>query len=129
MRKSYNIDIPNNRFFYDPAGYPLYAKPTPLILAVEDDIITREYYHPWGPGNDNTWDYISAVSEYSYLMSYRLIPAEYDDKNLTKEVYLGTEAYSKLEEYSRAILCDAVDSIARVWLHVWARYRTWAKGR
>ena len=129
VRKSYNIDIPNNRFFYDPAGYPLYAKPTPLILAVEDDIINREYYHPWGPGNGNTWDYISAVSEYSYLMSYRLIPAEYDDKNLTKEVYLGTEAYSKLEEYSRAILCDAVDSIARVWLHVWARYRTWAKGR
>ncbi len=129
VRKSYNIDIPNNRFFYDPAGYPLYAKPTPLILAVEDDIINREYYHPWGPGNGNTWDYISAVSEYSYLMSYRLIPAEYDEKSLTKEVYLGTEAYSKLEEYSRAILCDAVDSIARVWLHVWARYRTWAKGR
>lgn len=129
VRKSYNIDIPNNRFFYDPAGYPLYAKPTPLIQAVEDDILTREYLHPWGTGNNNTWDYISAISEYSYLMSYRLIPAEYDDKNLTKDVYLGTEAYSKLEEYSRAILCDAVDSIARVWLHVWARYRTWAKGR
>ena len=96
---------------------------------MEDDIINREYYHPWGPGNGNTWDYISAVSEYSYLMSYRLIPAEYDEKSLTKEVYLGTEAYSKLEEYSQAILCDAVDSIARVWLHVWARYRTWAKGR
>jgi len=22
-----------------------------------------------------------------------------------------------------------VDSIARIWLHVWARYRSWAKGR
>ena len=129
VRKSYNIDIPNNRFFYDPAGYPLQAKPTPLVMAVEDDIVNREYLHPWGTGNNNTWDYISAISEYSYLMSYRLIPAEYDDKNLTKEVYLGSEAYAKLEEYSRAILCDAVDSIARVWLHVWARYRNWAKGR
>ena len=129
VRKSYDIDIPNNRFFYDPTGYPLQTKPTPLVQAVEEEIISREYLHPWGVGNNNTWDYISAVSEYSYLMAYRLIPAEYDEKNLTKEVYRNSEAYARLEEYSRAIFCDAVDSIARVWLHVWARYRSWAQGR
>ena len=129
VRKSYDIDIPNNRFYYDPTGYPLQAKPTPLIQAVEEDIVNREYLHPWGTGNNNTWDYISAISEYSYLMAYRLLPAELDEKTLTKNDYKDTEAYAKLEEYSRYILCDAVASIARVWLHVWARYRSWAAGR
>ena len=121
VKNSYSID--------DPDGYPLPKKPTPLILAVENDLVNREYIHPWGTGNGNTWDYISAVSEYSYLMSYRLIPKEFDEKNLTKELYKSSEAYSRLGEYSSDILCDAVDSIARVWLHVWARYRKWAEKR
>ncbi|MBR3725396.1 MAG: hypothetical protein IKN11_08440 [Bacteroidales bacterium] len=129
VKASYHIDIPNNRFFYDPQGYPLANKITPLVQEVENDIVNREFLYTWGNGNNNTWDYISAVSEYSYLMSYRLIPKEFDEKNLTKELYKSSEAYSRLGEYSSDILCDAVDSIARVWLHVWARYRKWAEKR
>lgn len=128
VRKSYALDTPNNRFFYDPEGYPLKTKPTPLVLAVEEDAVSREYLHPWGTGNGNTWDYISAVSEYSYLMAYRLIPPEMDEQTSHKD-YKASEAYSHLEEYSRYIFADAIDSIARVWLHVWSRYRSWAKGR
>ncbi|MBQ6069877.1 MAG: hypothetical protein IJK84_10270 [Bacteroidales bacterium] len=129
VKKSYSIDTANNRFHYDPQGYPLHLKPTPLIEAVEDELMKREYQHSWGTGNSNTWDYMSAISEYSYLMAYRLIPEGYNDENLTKEVFKATEAYQHFDEYSQYILSDAIDSIARVWLHVWARYRNWAKGK
>ena len=129
VKKSYRIDTPNNRFFYAPDGYPLTDKITPLMQSVEDDIINREFLYAWGAGNNNTWDYISAVSEYSYLMAYRLIPPEYDEKTLTKELYKNTDAYAHFDEYSRIILCDAIDSISRVWLHVWSRYRKWALGK
>ena len=129
VKNSYSIDTANNRFFYDPDGYPLPKKPTPLILAAENDLVNREYLHSWGTGNGNTWDYMSAISEYSYLMSYRLIPEGYNEENLTKEVFKTTEAYQRFDEYSQYILSDAIDSIARVWLHVWARYRAWAKGK
>lgn len=129
VKKSYRIDIANNRFFYDPDGYPLPDKVTPLMQAVETDALQRPFLYSWGTGNKNTWDYISAVSEYSYLMSYNLIPAEFDEKNLTKDLYKSSEAYSHFNDYSRFVLCDAVDSIARVWLHVWSRYRKWAENK
>ena len=129
VKASYSIDTANNRFFYAPDGYPLVKKMTPLMQAVEDDLVNREYLHPWGTGNGNTWDYMSAISEYSYLMSYRLIPNTYDENNLTKEVFKTAEDFKRFDEYSQYILSDAVDSIARVWLHVWARYRNWAKGK
>ena len=102
---------------------------TPLMQAVEDDLVNREYLHPWGTGNGNTWDYMSAISEYSYLMAYRLIPNTYDENNLTKEIFKTAEDFKRFDEYSQYILSDATDSIARVWLHVWARYRNWAKGK
>lgn len=30
------------------------------------------------------------------------------------------------DDYGLTIFGDAIDSIARVWLHVWIRYRDWA---
>ena len=127
VKKSYKIDTDNNRFFYDPSGYPLQTKITPLVQAVEDDVVSRQFLFPWGTKNNNTWDYMSAVSEYSYLMSYRLIPQEFTPENLTKELYRASDAYKRFEEYSQYVFADAIDSIARVWLHVWARYRAWLK--
>ena len=129
VRKSYQLDTANERFFYDPDGYPLKKKITPLMELVEDDVVHREYSHPWGTGNDNTWDYMSAISQYSYLMAYRMIPSQYDETNLTKQLYQTTEEWNHFEEYSRYIFSDAIDSIARVWLHVWVRYRKWAAGK
>ena len=129
VKASYSIDTANNRFFYAPDGYPLVKKMTPLMQAVEDDLVNREYLHPWGTGNGNTWDYMSAISEYSYLMAYRLIPNTYDENNLTKEIFKTAEDFKRFDEYSQYILSDAIDSIARVWLHVWARYRNWEKGK
>lgn len=127
VKKSYEIDTDNNRFFYAPDGYPLHKKPTALIKAIEKDIVEREFIYSWGSGNSNTWDFISAVSEYSYLMSYKMLPKEYDENTLTKELYKKSEAFKSFEEDSRYIFSDAIDSIAKTWLHVWARYRDWAK--
>lgn len=124
VRKSYKIDTDNDRFFYDPQGYPLQDKMAPLMQAVEDDLVNREFYYGWGTGNKNTWDYMSALSEYSYLMAYEMIPDTLDE-TMTKAEYKASDPWTKFEEHSRIILCDAVDSIARIWLHVWVRYREW----
>lgn len=129
VKKSYKVDTDNQRFYYDPDGYPLQDKVTPLMQAVEADLVNREYVHSWGTGNNNAWDYMSAVSEYSYLMAYRMIPDSYDETTLTKAAYKTTEEWAHFEEYSQYILSDAIDSIARVWLHVWIRYQDWAKKR
>lgn len=126
VKKSYKVDTSNQRFFYDPDGYPLQDKITPLMQAVEDDLRSREFVYSWGTGNKNTWDYMSAVSEYSYLMAYSMLPDKWDEK-LSKATYKASAEWTRFEDDSRAILCDAIDSIARVWLHAWARYQDWAK--
>ena len=129
IKKTYRIDKDNNRFFYDPDGYPLLTdKPDPLMLAVEEEIVKRGYLHSWGTKNKSTWDYMSAVSEYSYLKAYRMIPFEVsktDAKDVSWDDFLKMEGGVNFSQYSREILADAVDSIARIWLHVWARYREW----
>jgi hypothetical protein len=129
VKKSYKIDTPNERFFYDPEGYPLKKEIEQLIRLVEEDVVVREYNHSWGTYNRNVWDYMSSLSQYSYLMAYRMIPEEYDETNLTKDGFWKTDGGKHFEEYSRYILSDAIDSIARVWLHVWICYRKWAYGR
>lgn len=129
VKKSYKVDTANERFFYDPDGYPLPLKITPLFQSVEEDVRNREFVADWGKGNKSTWDYMSALSEYSYLMSYLLIGEGLDETNFTKEDYLKSESYANFDELSRVILSDAIDSIARVWLRVWVRYKDWEKGR
>ena len=126
VKKSYRVDFDNERFYYDPEGYPLHTSPTPLIKAVEEEIVSREYYHAWGSGCKNTWDYMSGISQYSYLLAYRMIPQEYTNENLTKEKFKELDAWKNFDDYGLTIFGDAIDSIARVWLHVWIRYRDWA---
>jgi hypothetical protein len=127
IRKAYEIDTANNRFLYDPEGYPLKKKPSQLIMDIEDEIVKREYQHTWGTKNSNTWDYMSAISQFSYLKSYLMIPEGYDGENMDSATFRTLEGGKNFEKYSFEILSDAVDSIARIWLHIWARYRDWAK--
>ena len=70
---------------------------------------------------------MSAISQYSYLKSYRMIPEGYDGDNLTADIFKTLEGGINFDRYSFEILTDAVDSIARVWLHIWSRYKDWAK--
>jgi len=122
---SYNLDKDNLRFFYDPAGYPLHTeKVTSLMQRVEAAIEEREFVYEWPTGSDNAWDYMSSVSQYSYYMSYVMLPMGYDPKTKVKD-FKKSDTYLNLDEYSFAILFDAIDSIARVWLHAWHRFITW----
>ena len=125
--KSYFLDSANDRFFYDRDGYPLKTdNVTDMIRQCEENASLRPYVHSWGLDNDNTWDYMSSVSQYSYLTSYFLLPEDQvpkDIKDFTREQFDQTEFGKNFDEYSRMILCDAIDSVARIWLHVWLRYK------
>ena len=127
VKKSYDIDTDNNRFFYDPQGYPLHKKPTPLMLAVEEELANRPYTHGWGNNNSSTWDYMSSVSQYSYLFSYYLIPETFSNTQGINEFMEQTEWGQHFDDYNKMIFSDAIDSMARIWLHVWIKYRDWMK--
>lgn len=131
VQSSYYIDEDNERFFYDPEGYPrAKQEQTELIQYVEKELKDREFIWKWGgDGCKNTWSYMSGVSQYSYLMAYRLIPADKTPKQITRASYRSSSAYKEhFLEYSKVIMADAVESIAKVWLHAWVRYRDWFRG-
>ena len=131
VQSSYYIDEDNERFFYDPEGYPrAKQEQTELIQYVEKELKDREFIWKWGgDGCKNTWSYMSGVSQYSYLMAYRLIPADKTPKQITRASYRSSAAYKEhFLEYSKVIMADAVESIAKVWLHAWVRYRDWFRG-
>lgn len=129
VKKSYKIDADNNRFYYDPDGYPLPGKMTPMISKVEEDIRDRRFCYGWGSGNNSTWDYMKAVSQHSFLLARKMIPEKHEANSLTREAFKMTDVWRNIDEYSCDILCDTIDSIARVWLHIWNRYRNWADGK
>jgi len=124
VKKSYMIDEDNERFFYDPNGYPLKTdKMKSLMSLVEEKILSRPFIYNWGYSDYSTWDYMSAVTEYSYLLAYEMFPSDFEDTGWTN--YKKTPAAARFEEYSLKLMTDAIDSIARAWLHVWIRYRLW----
>lgn len=123
IKKSYNIDIDNERFFYDPNGYPLAtADMTPLIKAVEEKVITRPFNYSWGSA-DGTREYAQAIGQYSFMLAQEMFPESLGDCTLTQ--YKKSEVFANFDKYSAMLMADAVDSIARAWLHVWVRYRNW----
>lgn len=127
ITKAYKIDKDNNRFFYDPDGYPLQLKESDFTTNVENEIATRKYIHAWGGKNNNVWDFMSAVSQYSYLFSYFLIPKDFSNTQSMQEFTEETEWGRNFETYSAMIFSDAIDAIARIWLHIWIKYTDWLK--
>lgn len=125
IRKCYDIDFGNERFFYDPSGYPLKKDNDPTTDWIEQELIKRKFSISWGPDNDNTWDFMCAITQYSYLLAYKMIPVNYNEKNLDWGTFRALNTGKTFEEYSRMILIDSIDSIAKVWLRVWARYQKW----
>jgi hypothetical protein len=124
VNKSYDIDKDNERFFYDRRGYPLATdKMTDLIKTVEEKILSRPFIYNWGDSKYSAWDYVSAVTENSYLLAYEMIPQGSKDMSVTE--FKQKPEFERFYEYSAMLLADAVDSIARAWLHVWIRYREW----
>lgn len=124
VRRSYKIDYDNNRFFYDPDGYPLQTdEATPLIKRCEATATSRKYTHGWCGTNNNTWDFMSSVSQYSYLMAYEWFPQGTHVPSLTVKKLKQSEMWQHLEEDSLKIFGDAIDAIARIWLHAWIRFK------
>lgn len=135
VKKSYNIDFDNERFFYDPAGYPLPSgEMSAMVSAVEEQVRTASYTHDWGSStaggvkttNENVWDFMSSVSLYSYLLAYEMLPETVTMDTPIEEIK-QSEMYAKLDEYSTKIMYEAINSIARIWLHVWVKYKKWEK--
>jgi hypothetical protein len=132
IKKFYEIDKANERFFYDRDGYPhrdpdkTQAYKSSFLKRVDDELRKRDFSVSWGAKNTNVWDFMSAICQYSYLLSYSFIPGGYDHKNVTKQNWhsLGNLSFDQL---SVAVLSDAIDSIARVWFRVWRKYRKWER--
>ncbi len=132
IKHFYQIDVVNERFYYDKNGYPLRDPaananyPGSILEKVEDELKNRKFYMGWGRNNNNVWDFMSAICQYSYLLSYDFIPNDYDHTNVTSANWktLGNQPF---EDYSVAVLSDAIDSIARVWFRGWRKYMQWKK--
>ncbi len=127
LRDCYSIDFDNERFFYDPEGYPLKVDSNPVIDWLEQEIINRKFSLSRGTGNGNIWDFISAITQYSYLTAYKMIPESYNEDNLDWETFKGLNTEYLFDDYSKFLLIDAIDSISKVWLRVWIRYQKWMK--
>lgn len=132
IQRCYRIDKDNERFFYDPAGYPLKDSRTDreyqssFLKAVDNVLRNRKFTISWGTGNNNVWDFMSAICQHSYLLSYCFIPQQYDHTNVTLENWQSLGSLS-FDQFSIAIFSDAIDSIARVWFKVWRRYLKWER--
>lgn len=132
IRRCYRIDEDNERFFYDPHGYPLRDSSSDqeyqssFLKAVDDVLYDRRFIISWGAKNSNIWDFMSAICQHSYLLSYCFIPQQYDHTNITLENWqsLGSTSF---EDLNVAIFSDAIDSIARAWFRVWRRYMKWER--
>ncbi len=130
--KFYKLDKQNERFFYDPQGYPLLDEKTqPLykdsfLKKVEDNLSESQFSDSFGTNNKNVWDFMSAICQHSYLLSYLFIPEGYDHTNVTASSWKTLGAIN-LDDLSVAVLSDAIDSIAKVYFRVWRRYKKWEK--
>jgi len=133
IKKYYRLDKENERFFYNPDGYPLLDKDNKekykesFLKKVEDHLKKRKFALTWGTGNGNVWDFMSAVCQHSYLLSYLFIRQGYDHTNVTSKNWkkLGLISF---EDLNVAVLSDAIESIAKVYLRIWRKYKRWEKG-
>lgn len=132
IKSHYEIDTKHKRFLYDPHGFPLRRmdKDTQYqgsyLKRIEDELDKRAFRIGYGTSRDKTWDFMSAICQYSYLLSYEFIPSNYNHQNVTKDNWdsIGSISFNDL---SVAVLSDAIDSISRVWFRAWRRYMKWAK--
>lgn len=127
IRDCYDIDFDNDRFFYDKHGYPLKKGSHPMIDWIENEIESRKFSLSYGSGNNNTWDFMSAITQYSYLTAYEMIPKGYNEDNLDWDTFKTLQTNYNFEDYSKYLLMDAIDSISKIWLRVWRKYVKWLK--
>ncbi|MBN2591240.1 MAG: hypothetical protein JXA96_15355 [Sedimentisphaerales bacterium] len=124
IKKYFLLDKANERFLYNPQGYSLLNKEkesqykNSFLKKVEDNLRKRKFSATFGMGNNNVWDFMSAICQHSYLLSYSFIPQGYDHTNVTTSNWKKLGAIG-LEDLNIAVLCDAIDSIAKVYFRIW----------
>ena len=127
----YKIDRPNQRFLYNESGFPLrveddaYANST--LKAVEDELERRPFRIGYGDGNDNVREYMLAVCLHAWLTCCAWLPYEAEIASIDRSL-LQTPAGLSFREISVAALADAIDAVARVWLHDLRRFCWWKEG-
>lgn len=127
----FELDKQNERFLYDPEGYPLrrasdYSQS--FLKQVDEGLSSRPFSTEYGDGNRSVEEYMWAVCQYSYLLAYRFIPQQYDAKDVDMKHWQSLPGSSiPLDKLSTIVFSEAIDAIARVWLRVWRRYNKWKK--
>jgi hypothetical protein len=129
VRKCYKIETDNTRFCYDEEGNPVRipGRTDPVMDHIENQLAVRPFDSKYGPANKNTWDFMSAVTQYSYLTAYELVPAGFDIDTQGYNDLITMISMPKFEELSKVILMDAIDSVAKVWLRAWKKYKEWGR--
>ena len=127
--KYYKINIEKQNFAMDAVtGFPqLFDDGTyqdSILYAVDQKLAARPFRIGYGEANDNVREYILAVSQYSYLNSYAWLPPGLSADHLDRE-RLQCASGLTFKEMSTAALADAIDAVARVWLHDLRRYGIW----
>ena len=134
VKKHFDIDSDNERFHYNPAGYPLNKKKSDyngsILKRVENEIKNRDFFVTWGTHNGNVRDYMNAVCQYSYLLSFMFIPQSYNETNVTTGNWRSLPGQGiTFEKMSFMVLSDAIDAIAKIWLRGWRRYMKWERDK
>jgi hypothetical protein len=129
VRKHFKLDLLNDRFYYNPEGYPLRTQSDysqSFLKRVDDGLATRAFSINYGGTNNNVRTYMLAVCQYSYLLSYAFFPPEYNETNVDKNNWKSLPGQLlDFEQLSEVVFNDAIDAIARVWFRVWRRYVDW----
>ena len=110
----------DKQFQLDSKGFPKEKTLGPLLSEVKDDIENRPFTIGYGSKNNNVWDYMSDLCYYSFLLSTEIVPLS-ANTYMTKSEY-KTKYHQNFIDASPAILGDAIDSLARIWLDVWKDY-------
>jgi hypothetical protein len=129
VRKHFDLDLLNDRFYYNPDGYPLRANTDysdSFLKQVDDDLANRPFSIGYGGANNNVRTYMLAVCQNSYLLSYAFFPPQYNETNVNTQNWKSLPGQLlDLDQLSEVVFSDAIDAIARVWFRVWRRYINW----
>jgi hypothetical protein len=128
----YEIDRTNQRFRYNPSGFPLLKEDMDcrgsILSSVEEELAQRDFQVSYGTGNNNVLEYIHTICRYSYLLSYTYLPEGFTPNQFDQQtIQLKNDAGLSFRSVSLISLADAIDAVARIWLHDVRRFIKWEK--
>ena len=112
-----------SEFLLNEKGYPMYKNgfQSSLLGKTIKVLKSTKFVKGFGTNNQNVWDYMSDLCFFSFRSSISLIPTRVKAKSVSpaefKRAFLPE--FMKL---SVPILADSIESIARIYLHIWDEY-------